>query len=455
MTRASIIVVSWNGEAYLGECLDSLWTEVGPDDEVIVVDNASTDGSVGLVRQRYPQVRLIQNDRNLGFAGGMNVGLRAAHGDLLLSVNQDVEVHQGWVEALLETLARPGVGIAGCKLFYPDGAIQHAGGIVHWPRAVVDHHGYRRPDDGQWDRLRPVDYVTGAAWGFRRAVVEQIGLLDEGYWPGYYEEVDYCFRARRAGWQVVYTPAATGVHHESVSLGKSSVTYQRAFNRGRLRFVVKSYAVGQVEDAWLASEREYVRSVDIGFARHVLSPVYLDTLLHLPDLSSEMSWARLRPRVSETTRGLSDLYLLALHSIGGDQVDDHIQPMQLPTDVSFPPLQEHDFQSDVPVIGPLIRAVRHLVYGVSARWGVLAVIHQQNRINQLIAQHNQRVAQYVTRLAQRMDELDARLVDQDRDLAHLARVVAEVEIRQRYIGKMVASTAPPDQETASTGAVET
>jgi len=265
--------------------------------------------------------------------------------------------------------------------------------------------------------------------------VEQIGLLDTGYWPGYYEEVDYCFRARRAGWQVIYTPAATGVHYESVSLGKSSVTYQQAFHRGRLRFVVKSYVLEQGGDKWLASERGYTRDAGAVFARQVLAPVYLGTLLNMPDLSDEVSGASLHTRVNETTQGLSDLYLLALNSRGGDQVDDHIQAVQLPT------LREHDFRSDVPIVGPLIRSIRRLIYGVAARWGVLAVIHQQNRINQMVAH--------------RIDELDARLVDQDRDLAHLARVVAEVEIRQRYVRKMIASTASPNQDAASPGAAET
>ncbi len=461
MTRASVIIVSWNGEAYLAACLDAILAQTGPDDEVIVVDNASTDSSVALVRERHPQVHVIQNDRNLGFAGGMNVGLRAAHGEFFLSVNQDVEVHRGWLEALLEALAMPEVGVAGCKLFYPDGTIQHAGGVVRWPQAVVDHRGYRQPDDGRWDALRPVDYVTGAAWGFRRVMVEQVGLLDEGYWPGYYEEVDYCFRARRADWQVIYAPRATGVHHESVSLGKTSDAYQQAFHRGRLRFAIKNYVLEQVGEALFSREREYVRGEQVAFARRVLAPAYLSTLLSMPDLSEDVGGANSPGTggvdsltlTSEITLGLSELYLLALHARGGAQVDNHVQPVQLPPDavyppdVVYPPLQEHVFQSGVPVIGPLIQSVRRLVYGFAARWGVLAVIQQQNQVNQLIAQE-------LTRLGQRMDELDARLVDQDRDLAHLARAVAEVGIRQRHLAKTVLPTGPVDQGVASSGASE-
>ena len=92
MTRVSAIVVSWNGESHLGSCLDALLEQVGPDDEIVVVDNGSADGSATLVRQQYPQVRLIENQCNLGLAGGYNVGVRAAQGEYLLLVNQNVVV---------------------------------------------------------------------------------------------------------------------------------------------------------------------------------------------------------------------------------------------------------------------------------------------------------------------------------------------------------------------------
>jgi uncharacterized coiled-coil protein SlyX len=109
-------------------------------------------------------------------------------------------------------------------------------------------------------------------------------------------------------------------------------------------------------------------------------------------------------------------------------VDDQIQSVQLPA------LQEHDFQSNVPIAGPLIQTVRRVVYGLAARWGVLAVIQQQNQINQLVAQH-------LMKFDRRLEELDARLIDQDHDLAHLARVVAEVEIHQRYLAKRISSSS--------------
>lgn len=429
MGRASVVVVSWNGEPYLKGCLEAILSQVGPQDEVMVVDNASADGSVALVRERYPQVCLIENEHNLGFAGGTNVGLRVAEGEYLISINQDVEIYPGWLEALLEMLATPGVGIAGCKLLYPDGVVQHAGGAIRWPHAFTDHYGYRQLDDGRWDRPRPVDYVTGAAWGFRREVVEQIGLLDEGYWPGYYEEVDYCFRARKAGWQVVYVPQAIGIHHESVSLERGSAAYLEALHRGRLRFVLKHCGADQIRADFLPGERRLALE-SAADERRILARAYFDTLMDMPDVLGEMCLSPAQKAddrqalISGITSDLSDLYLWTLHPPlasprGETRMNEQTQPMQLPT------LHEHDFRSQVPLVGPLIQVMRRALYRLTAKWGVLAVIHQQTRINQMIAAY--------------LQEHDARLIDQDRDLAHLARTVAELEVRQRYLARELSS----------------
>jgi GT2 family glycosyltransferase len=311
MTRGSIIIVSWNGEAYLGICLDAVLAQTGSDDEVIVVDNGSTDDSVTLVRERYPRVHLIENGRNLGFAGGCNTGLRAAQGDVLFMVNQDAALREGWLEVMCEALADRTVGVAGCKLLYPDGrTIQHAGGIIRWPRAVPDHWGYGKQDEGLWDEPADVDYVTGAAWGFRRDIVEQVGELDEGYRPGYYEEVDYCFRAREAGRRVVYVPAAQATHVESTTLGKESETYLRAFHRGRLRFVLKRLSPERFLHDFVPAERSWLRGELARSERFVMGRAYRDALLMVPAIYA----AREEPSQSafdslwEVTKGLVDLH---------------------------------------------------------------------------------------------------------------------------------------------------
>ena len=120
---ASVVVVSYNTSAYIAECIDSLLALDYPDVEIIVVDNASTDGSIDLIKQRFPQVELVELPENKGFAGGASVGLFMAQGDILATVNPDVRLDPGWMRAVASHLARPDVGIVGSRILYPDGAL--------------------------------------------------------------------------------------------------------------------------------------------------------------------------------------------------------------------------------------------------------------------------------------------------------------------------------------------
>jgi GT2 family glycosyltransferase len=141
----SVIIPIWNGSEYLHACLDSLMAHDYPIFEIIAVDNASVDGSAELIARHYPQVRLIRNAVNLGFAGGCNAGLKAAQGDILVLLNQDVIVQPGWLRALVKALQKPKIGIVGCKMLYPDGrTIQHAGGWIEWPLGLAHHYGRGR-----------------------------------------------------------------------------------------------------------------------------------------------------------------------------------------------------------------------------------------------------------------------------------------------------------------------
>jgi len=152
---ASVIIPVWNGRRYLGPCLDALLAHSYPDLEIVAVDNASEDGSAEFLAERYPQVRLVRLDRNTGFAGACNVGLGAAHGDVLVLLNQDTQVQAGWLAALVAVLGQDRVGIAGCKILYPDGqTIQHAGGWIEWPLGLSHHWGRGERDFGQWNEPR-------------------------------------------------------------------------------------------------------------------------------------------------------------------------------------------------------------------------------------------------------------------------------------------------------------
>ncbi len=252
---ASIVVVSYNTSAYIAECIDSLLALDYPDVEIIVVDNASTDGSVDLIKRRYPQVELVELSENKGFAGGASVGLFIARGDILATVNPDVRLDPGWMRAVAVTLARPDVGIVGSRILYPDGrTIQHAGGIVHYPLATTDHIGRGEIDRGQYNLEKTVSFVTGAALAMRRDVGYLLNFFDEVFFPMYYEDVDLCWRAECEGLQTIYQPQALAYHRESVTIDRKAVRYYGFYHANRLRFVVKNYSPEQLLGDFLPAE---------------------------------------------------------------------------------------------------------------------------------------------------------------------------------------------------------
>jgi GT2 family glycosyltransferase len=280
---ASLIVLNWNGRALLERCLPSICAQIHPAFEVIVVDNASTDDSVAFLRTRHPNVQLIRSDQNRRYAGGMNLGLRQARGELLALLNNDVLLRPDWLtqmEAVFAADAR--IGLAGGKLHYPDElTLQHAGGIMSFPLALPKHWGYGETDRGQWDRLNDVDFVTGAALVLRRAAFTQIGALDEAF-TFYFEDVDLAFRARQLGWRVVYAPAAVGVHLESASSTRDDLTYFTHFHQSRLRFQLKHYGCAAYLDHAYPAEKHRLPQTRLFTERRALNQVYLRGLLEIP-----------------------------------------------------------------------------------------------------------------------------------------------------------------------------
>lgn len=259
---ASVVIVAYNGAAHLPACLGALARNDRSLFELVVVDNASTDGSAELAERLWPGVRLIRNPSNLGFGSGNNVGIRAARGDVLLLLNQDTEVPADWVATMLAAMAAaPTAGAVGCKLLYPDCAtIQHAGGILY-PNALTAHLGMGERDDGRWNEAGTRTYVTAAAMALRRAALEQIGLFDPGFDPAYFEEVDLQLRLWRAGWQVRYEPRVAVLHHESSVLGSGRPATVMLYTRHRVRLLALHGRQGgageclRAELRWLADMR--------------------------------------------------------------------------------------------------------------------------------------------------------------------------------------------------------
>jgi GT2 family glycosyltransferase len=400
----SAIVLTWNGAAYIEECLTSLLAQEYAGLEVLVVDNGSTDGTPELVAECPPDVRLIRNERNLGFAAGNNVGLRIAGGELLVLLNQDTKVHPGFLLALARTFEVRMVGIAGCKLLCPDGTIQHAGGYLHGPRGETGHVGRHATDDGQFDEVADVDFVTAAALAISRAALDEIGLLDEGFAPAYYEDVDWCYRARAAGFRVVYQPEAVVTHKESTSTSESGYWRKFAINQGRIRFLFKHWPLDRLskefapaEIAWLTAME---RSRELMTARHA----YLNALLGLSEL------AAFRHSSPEEATGLryllSDLRLAALASLvswlaSQDPSDPGDRDARADGAKLLEALRDHQtireepFHSQVPIVGRLIASFRSLWNGVSTKWYVRPMMHQQSVFNSQVVSYLQLIQKQV------------------------------------------------------------
>jgi GT2 family glycosyltransferase len=214
LPQVTIIVLNWNGLNDTLDCLESLGQLDYKNYKVLVVDNGSVDGSVPVTRERFPEVTIVENGENLGYAGGNNVGLRyamAQGADYALLLNNDTVVDPAFLRVLVdEVQAEPAVGIAGPTIYYherPD-IIWSAGGAIDWQRGSTRMVGLDERDEGQFGaEPRPVDFVTGCAMLVRRAVMEQVGLLDERFFA-YYEEAEWCVRAARAGYKIVHVPMA-------------------------------------------------------------------------------------------------------------------------------------------------------------------------------------------------------------------------------------------------------
>ncbi len=228
----SICIVSWNVRDDLLACLDSIYSGAGDlSVEVIVVDNASADDTALATAQRYPQVRVIENEDNRGFAAGCNQGIEQATGRYILLLNPDTLVPPEALQQMVNFADQhPEAGIIGPKLLYPDGRLQYS--CRHFPTitaAIFRNTFFGRVmpraasvadylmSDWDHNEVRKVDWVSGACMLLRRELIEQIGLLDEQFFWGS-EDVDYCWRAHKAGWQVLYTPQPEIIH----AVGRSS-----------------------------------------------------------------------------------------------------------------------------------------------------------------------------------------------------------------------------------------
>lgn len=287
--ETAIIILTWNAGDIALQCLHTLAHQQQAPDTVLVVDNASSDGTPERIAQQFPAISLMRNSKNLGFSAGMNIGIRALQAkdnppDIVVLLNQDTLLAPEWLSEIVAPFAdNPDVGAVGCKLLYHNGTIQHAGAYLDWPRAVAHHVGNHEPDKGQYDEAKPYDFVTGAALALRMTALHDVGLLDQGYTPAYYEDTDLCWRMRQHNYRIMYAPKAIVTHHESLSL-KDELQRSKYYNRGRLRFVLKSYALPDILGPFAENELAFIRKHGHAMEERVLRWAYLETLGNLNDI---------------------------------------------------------------------------------------------------------------------------------------------------------------------------
>jgi GT2 family glycosyltransferase len=231
---ASVIVPSLNGAHLLPACLDSLVRQSHPDVEVIVADGASTDATHELLARAFPSVRLLRLRRNRGFAGNVNAGLRAARGEVLCLLNNDAQATADWVAVCVETLARHAeVGSVASKVLYADGRTINSAGDVLCVDGTARQRGNSTPDGARWHAPARVFGASGGAAAYRRAMLDDVGLLDEQFFM-YLEDVDLAFRAQLRGWACEYAPAAVALHRGGASGGGTLESFYNGRNLIRL-----------------------------------------------------------------------------------------------------------------------------------------------------------------------------------------------------------------------------
>lgn len=312
MVDLSIVIVNWNVCDLLRSCLLSIvagarpkaqrtapvrsdlpWTlDLGPwTGEIIVVDNGSTDASVAMLREEFPFIHLIGNEENVGFIRGSNQGIRVSRGRYVLLLNPDTEVMGDALPTMMDYMeGHPQVGALGPQLRYPDGSVQSSRRrfptlttaflestiLQQWfpHNRVLDHYYVNdQPDDA----LQEVDWVVGACILLRREAIEQVGLLDESAFM-YSDELDWCRRAKSAGWRVVYLPTAQVIHHEGKSSEQAVAAHHIHFQRAKIHyfrkhhgqwagailrtFLLMTYVYQLLEEGskWLVGHKRHLRS---------------------------------------------------------------------------------------------------------------------------------------------------------------------------------------------------
>jgi len=300
----SIVIVTWNGKRYALECLESLrMLKSKLSLQVIVVDNASTDGTPEAIRRQYPEVELAENSDNLGFAKGNNVGIAMSRGRYVCLLNSDVVVPPGCFETMVDYMdAHSDIGLLGPKMLSPDGGIGPS--VMKLPTvwnslccALGLHSVFKNSDffggylmpNFPYDKIEDVEVLTGWFWMTPKPALDQVGGLDERFFM-YGEDIDWCHRYLKAGWRVVFFPGAEALHYGAASSAQAPTRFYVEMRRANLQYFRKHYGrvrtAGYLLTTWV---HELVRIAAYG-------ALYCVKRTQRPDaaLKVERSWSCLR-----------------------------------------------------------------------------------------------------------------------------------------------------------------
>lgn len=282
MASVAIILLSYGRAVDTIECIRSLERSTYADREIIVVDNASPDGAADAVASACPGITLIRNERNLGFAEGNNVGIRAAlarGAAAVLILNNDTVADPAMLGRLVDTAtAHPAAGVIGPKIFYASAptTLWFAGGTLHVPSAATSHMGLGMRDAGAFNRPMACSFITGCAMLVPAEVWQRIGLFDARYFA-YLEDADFCYRVRNAGYELRYEPSAILYHKVSTTTAWDSPTYIYLNLRNKILFLRKhclpwTWLAGLHRTAYYAL-RQLVRALILKHNRAALRAV--------------------------------------------------------------------------------------------------------------------------------------------------------------------------------------
>jgi GT2 family glycosyltransferase len=223
--KVGIVILNHNGRLLAERCVRSVVESSYPNKDVILVDNGSTDSTVGHLRMLFPDLLIVENTENLGIAGGRNRGFREAirrGNDYVLSLDNDARIDGQLIEELVRVVeSDPRIGVVGPKTYSDDGsgAIQCTGGKITYTQNVCSQRGLGETDRGQYDKIEDVDYFPGFGFMARREVFERLNFLDESFYGYGHEDTDFCLRAGQLGYRVVYVPKAIMWHRGSATIG--------------------------------------------------------------------------------------------------------------------------------------------------------------------------------------------------------------------------------------------